>query len=113
MNTPTTQLKDLIHVEKGIIPPELCDACVDDIKRRTGWQPHEWYSNDSGQISLDDKNRKELDILFAGRELDNKLKKYGDENYYIGVGNPTSSSWKNFCNTSSFETFCNHSNGRP
>ena len=73
MNKPTTQLKDLIHVEKGIIPPELCDACVNDIKRRTGWQPHEWYSNDSGQITLDTKDKKELDILFAGKELDNKF----------------------------------------
>ena len=36
-------------------------------------------------------------VLVSKRELDNKLKKYGDENYYIGVGNPTSSSWKNFC----------------
>ena len=73
MNLPTTQLKDLIHIEKGIIPPELCDACVDDIKRRTGWEAHQWYSNDSGQVSLDTKDKKELDILFAGRELDNKF----------------------------------------
>tara|TARA_Y100000592_G_scaffold84132_1_gene134684 strand:- start:28 stop:1488 length:1461 start_codon:yes stop_codon:yes gene_type:complete len=36
-------------------------------------------------------------VLVSKRELDNKLKKYGDKNYYIGVGNPTSSSWKNFC----------------
>ena len=32
MNDPRTQLKDLIHVEKGIIPANLCDHIIQDIE---------------------------------------------------------------------------------
>ena len=48
MNDPRTQLKDLIHVEKGIIPANLCDHIIQDIETRP-WKPHTWYSavNDS------------------------------------------------------------------
>ena len=42
MNNPNTQLKDLIHVERGIIPPNLCDYLVDEIEKRE-WRPHSWY----------------------------------------------------------------------
>ena len=34
MNDPRTQLKDLIHVEKGIIPANLCDYIIEDIETR-------------------------------------------------------------------------------
>ena len=39
MNDPRTQLKDLIHVEKGIIPANLCDHIIQDIETRE-WRPH-------------------------------------------------------------------------
>ena len=44
MNDPRTQLKDLIHVEKGIIPANLCDYIIEDIETRE-WRPHTWYNN--------------------------------------------------------------------
>ena len=43
MNDPRTQLKDLIHVEKGIIPANLCDHIISDIETRE-WRPHTWYN---------------------------------------------------------------------
>ena len=47
MNDPRTQLKDLIHVEKGIIPANLCDHIISDIETRE-WRPHTWYNATSG-----------------------------------------------------------------
>ena len=47
MNDPRTQLKDLIHVEKGIIPANLCDYIIEDIEKRE-WKPHTWYNNVQG-----------------------------------------------------------------
>ena len=35
MNKPTTQLKDLIHVERGIFPENLCDYIIKDIETKT------------------------------------------------------------------------------
>lgn len=43
MNNPNTQLKDLIHVERGIIPQNLCDYLVDEVEKRE-WRPHSWYN---------------------------------------------------------------------
>ena len=43
MNNPNTQLKDLIHVERGIIPQNLCDYLVDEVEKRD-WRPHSWYN---------------------------------------------------------------------
>ena len=44
MNDPRTQLKDLIHIEKGIIPANLCDHIIQDIETRP-WKPHTWYNS--------------------------------------------------------------------
>src|ERR1035438_6217334 len=44
MNSPNTQLKDLISIEKGVVPGSLCDFIVNDIAQRE-WKPHTWYSN--------------------------------------------------------------------
>ena len=44
MNDPRTQLKELIHVEKGIIPANLCDHIIQDTEKRE-WRPHTWYNN--------------------------------------------------------------------
>jgi hypothetical protein len=35
--------------------------------------------------------------LVSKKDLNQTLKRYGDENYFIGVGNPLGASWKNFC----------------
>lgn len=43
MNNPNTQLKDLIHVERNIIPANLCDYIVDVIEKNE-WRPHSWYN---------------------------------------------------------------------
>jgi len=44
MNKYDTQLRDLIHVEKGIIPANLCDYLVEEIEKNE-WRPHTWYNN--------------------------------------------------------------------
>jgi predicted 2-oxoglutarate/Fe(II)-dependent dioxygenase YbiX len=50
MNNPNTQLKDLIHVERGIIPSDLCDYIVSEIEKRE-WHPHIWYNDFQGTLS--------------------------------------------------------------
>ena len=44
MNKYDTQLRDLIHVEKGIIPANLCEYLVEEIEKKE-WRPHTWYNN--------------------------------------------------------------------
>jgi len=59
MNNPNTQLKDLIHVERGIIPQNLCDYIVDEIEKNE-WRPHSWYNN--VQRTFGSEETKELDV---------------------------------------------------
>jgi len=59
MNNPNTQLKDLIHVERGIIPPNLCDYLVDAIEKNE-WRPHSWYNAVQGTFGSEET--KELDV---------------------------------------------------
>ena len=70
MNDPRTQLKDLIHVEKGIIPANLCDHIIQDIETRE-WRPHTWYNASSG--SYGSEETKELDVQPATPELQQLL----------------------------------------
>ena len=67
---PDSALKDFIHIEKGIIPADLCDYIVKDIKTRE-WKPHRWY------YSLSDEHRTEktmeLDTQRITPELQNLL----------------------------------------
>ena len=59
MNHPDTTLKDCIHIEKGIIPEDMCDYIVEEIENKE-WKPHTWYDNaDSSYIT---EKTKELDI---------------------------------------------------
>ena len=53
MNDPRTQLKDLIHVEKGIIPANLCDHIISDIETRE-WRPHTWYNAVQGSYGSEE-----------------------------------------------------------
>ena len=70
MNHFSTQLKDLIHVEKGIIPVDLCDHIVEELNT-TEWKPHVWYS------SIDDaytsEETMELDIQYGRSDLQSLL----------------------------------------
>ena len=59
MNNPNTELKDFIHVERGIIPADLCDYIIKDIETRT-WEPHTWYNNKSDTYGSEEK--RELDV---------------------------------------------------
>jgi len=70
MNDPRTQLKDLIHVEKGIIPANLCDHIIQDIETRE-WRPHTWYNAQSG--SYGSEETMELDVQSITPELQQLL----------------------------------------
>jgi len=59
MNKPDTQLKDLIHVERGIIPANLCEYLVDAIEKNE-WRPHTWYNNVQGTFGSEETM--ELDV---------------------------------------------------
>ena len=70
MNDPRTQLKDLIHVEKGIIPANLCDHIIQDIETRP-WKPHTWYNAVQG--SYGSEETMELDVQPITSELQQLL----------------------------------------
>ena len=44
MNKPDSALKDFIHVERGIIPRDVCSKIVSEIEPRE-WRQHGWYGN--------------------------------------------------------------------
>ena len=70
MNDPRTQLKDLIHVEKGIIPANLCDHIIQDIETRP-WKPHTWYNNVANTYGSEETM--ELDVQPITSELQQLL----------------------------------------
>ena len=59
MNKYDTQLRDLIHVEKGIIPANLCEYLVEEIEKNE-WRPHTWYNNVQGTFGSE--KTMELDV---------------------------------------------------
>ena len=69
MNNPGTKLKDLIHVERGAIPPDLCDYIIKDIETRE-WEKHSWY-NDNMEVKSEDM--KELDVQNITSDLQSSL----------------------------------------
>ena len=69
MNNPGTKLKDLIHVERGAIPPDLCDYIIKDIETRE-WEKHSWY-NDNMEVKS--KDMKELDVQNITSDLQSSL----------------------------------------
>ena len=70
MNDPRTQLKDLIHVEKGIIPANLCEYIIKDTETRP-WKPHTWYNSTAD--SYGSEKTMELDVQPATQELQDLL----------------------------------------
>ena len=63
MNNYNTQLCDLIYVERGIIPSDLCDSLVEEIKDNE-WTPHTWNSGSS----LWSEDTMELDVQYPNSE---------------------------------------------
>ena len=70
MNNPNTTLKDCIHVEKGIIPANLCEYIIKDTETRP-WKPHTWYN--AAQDSYGSEETMELDTQPATQELQDLL----------------------------------------
>ena len=71
-NVPNTTLLNTIHVERGIIPANLCDFIVQDTERRE-WKPHTWYNSQADTYGSEET--KELDVqsdhihsIFDGKE---------------------------------------------
>ena len=69
MNDPGTKLKDLIHVERGAITPDLCDYIIKDIETRE-WEKHSWYNLNEEVTSEDTK---ELDVQYITSDLQYSL----------------------------------------
>jgi len=70
LNQPNTTLADTIHIEKGIVPENLCDFIMKDIETRE-WKPHTWYNNQ--QDSYGSEDTYELDVQSATPELQQLL----------------------------------------
>jgi len=62
MITSNTQLKDMIHVERGIIQHEVCDMIVDQIQDEI-WSSHGWSDLQTNEVTSHET--KELDVLYA------------------------------------------------
>ena len=69
MNDPGTKLKDLIHVERGVISSDLCDYIIKDIETRE-WEKHSWY-NLNEEVKSEDT--KELDVQYITSDLQYSL----------------------------------------
>ena len=70
MNNPNTQIRDLIHVERGVIPENLCDYILKDIETRE-WKPHTWYNAQSDTYGSEETM--ELDVQSITQELQELL----------------------------------------
>ena len=70
LNTPNTSLIDTVHVERGIIPANLCDFIVQDVEKRE-WKPHTWYNNQADTYGSE--ATMELDVQPATPELQQLL----------------------------------------
>ena len=65
MNKHDTQLHDFIHVEKNIIPANICEYLIEEIEKNE-WTSHTWYNNVSGTSSSEETM--ELDVQNANSE---------------------------------------------
>lgn len=73
LNNPESKLKDLIHVEKGIIPGNICDYVINDIESRE-WRSHSWYNAQAGTFGSEETM--ELDVQNTTDELQALLTPY-------------------------------------
>ena len=70
LNNPNTSLLNTIHVERGIIPANLCDYIVEDVEKRE-WNPHTWYSAQNNTYGSEETM--ELDVQSTTPELQQLL----------------------------------------
>lgn len=66
LNQPESKLKDLIVVEEGLIPKNICEYVIQDIESRE-WRPHTWYNSQTGAFGSEPT--KELDVQNTTEEL--------------------------------------------
>ena len=68
-NIKNLQLKNFIHIERGLIPKDTCRFVIDSIKNKS-WSSHMWSRNGKDQFSYPTK---ELDVLGATPNLEDIL----------------------------------------
>ena len=68
-NIKNLQLKNFIHIERGLIPKDTCRFVIDSIKNKS-WSSHMWSTDGKDQFSYPTK---ELDVLEATPDLEDIL----------------------------------------
>ena len=68
-NIKNLQLKNFIHIERGLIPKDTCRFVIDSIKNKS-WSSHSWSRNGKDSFSCPTK---ELDVLEATPSLEDIL----------------------------------------
>lgn len=76
MNTPESKLKDLIHIERAIVPANICQGVIEQIEQNQ-WSKHLWQSYEtSNVVRTRDDNSEELDVQFITPELQDVMAPY-------------------------------------
>ena len=68
-NIKNLQLKNFIHIERGLIPKDTCRFVIDSIKNKS-WSSNMWSTDGTDQFSYPTK---ELDVLEATPDLEDIL----------------------------------------
>jgi predicted 2-oxoglutarate/Fe(II)-dependent dioxygenase YbiX len=68
-NIKNLQLKNFIHIERGLIPKDTCRFVIDSIKNQS-WSIHSWSRDGTDQFSYPTK---ELDVLEPTPDLEDIL----------------------------------------
>ena len=68
-NIKNLQLKNFIHIERGLIPKDTCRFVIDSIKNKS-WSSHSWSRDGTDSFSYPTK---ELDVLEATPDLEDTL----------------------------------------
>ena len=68
-NIKNLQLKNFIHIERGLIPKDTCRFVIDSIKNKS-WNSHMWSTDGTDPFSYPTK---ELDVLEATPDLEDIL----------------------------------------
>ena len=68
-NIKNLQLKNFIHIERGLISKDTCRFVIDSIKNKS-WSSHSWSRDGTDQFSYPTK---ELDVLEATPDLEDIL----------------------------------------
>jgi len=69
-NIKNLQLKNFIHIEKGLVPKDTCRFVINSIKNQS-WNKHSWFHNEE-KYSYS-YSTKELDILDCTQDLEDIL----------------------------------------